>query len=190
MYDTLFSPQWIFDRCVEGEFLFVTLSITVWLCAVLLSFLLFKRLIFSKKLLIVCTFVQAIALVPLVFVISFLFGYAILNCSDSLFWQGVMPANELFEKVKHECKNDSCPKSEKELAQLDQPLYRQLINNAKSKYSYDPVNNRYEWYVRPSYYYAVRFEGNGFRVFRIPQFVAVDHWELPKFKGSEINLPR
>ena len=100
-----------------------------------------------------------------------------------------MPANELYAKVKYVCGNDNCPQSESDLAKLDPFLYRQLINNAKSKYSYDPRRKKYSWYVRPSYYYMVSFEGNGFGVFKIPQLIPVDHWQLPEYKGIKSDLP-
>ena len=126
-------------------------------------------------------------LLPLVFISSFLIG--IFSSSDGQFWQGVNPANELYSKIKYACSKDNCPRSEKELSELDPILYKKIIVNAKSKYSFDPITKEYTWYVRPSFYYMISFEGNGFAVFKIPEFLKIDHWSVPKFKGQKNELP-
>lgn len=134
-------------------------------------------------------FGSALALAPIVFAGGLFFGYAVLNCSDSAFWQGVEPANELYAKVKYECGRNNCPRSENDLIKLDPPLYRQIQYNAKSKYSYDMIKRKFTWYVRPSLYYLVSFEGNGYGVFKIPQLIPIDHWYIPEYKGKNEELP-
>lgn len=189
MYDKLFSKQWIFDRCLEGSSFQQVIIGLLTILIVILFFFLFKKCGFSKpKMVLSLLGVGIFAFLVSIF-IDIVTGFFILGCSDSMFWKGVMEANKLYSQVKYECKKNNCPKSEKELRNLNQFLYDQMASNAKSKYSYTSYDKKYTWYVRPSKYYLVSFGGNGFEVFKIPEPLGIRHWDVPEFKGSISDLP-
>lgn len=177
MYNKFFSEQWIFDRCLEGQRFFIPLNVIVFLSVSLLLFFLIKKSEFLIKKQIFITICVGIIIAPLVFLLSSLFG--IFSCSYGAFWKGINPANELYSKVKYNCKNGNCPKTEKELSQLDPSLYKGIIDNAKSKYVYNVKTGKYLWFVRPSNYLMAVFEGNGFGVF-----------EVSTYPGSKENIPK
>lgn len=177
MYDKFFSKQWIFDRCLEGKEFFIPLNIIVFLLVFLLLFFLIKKSKFSNKKQIFITICVGIIIAPLIYLSSFLFG--IFSCSYEAFWKAINPANELYSKVKYNCKSANCPKTEKELSQLDPSLYKGVINNAKSKYVYDIKTGKYLWFVRPSNYLMAVFEGNGFGVFGVSTYPGLKE-NIPK----------
>lgn len=190
MYNKLFSEQWVFDRCVEG-YHFQFIIPTIFTAIVIISlFFLFKKLHFSNLKLTLSLVGLSIFMLPLSLFLVQVVGYFVIGCSAGAFWKGVMTANELYTKVKYECKKNNCPKSEKELAQLDPNLYRTINVNAKSKYTYNPKTKKFIWYVRSSKYYMVSFEDNGFGVYKIPDFLNIKHWGgVPEFKGQKGELP-
>lgn len=189
MYDTLFSEQWIFDRCVEGAHFEFILPIIITLVILALLFLLFRRFHFSKLKMSLSLIGLGVFILPFSLFLVQLTGYFVIGCSDGAFWKGVMAANELYVKVKYQCRVGNCPQTEEELKGLDQQLYYVMSANAKSNYTFYPTTQTYTWYVRPSAYYLVSFEGNGFGVFKIPEALGIHHWDVPEFKLSQDKLP-
>jgi len=193
MYDTIFSPQWLFDRCIEAQTLFIPLNIIVFLIIISCILFLFKKAGMSNYLNIVISSGLAVIIFPVVFFSSWIFG--IFTCSAGYFWKGIIPAHKLHAKVRQNCYNQNkCPQSEKELFQLDPSLYSLITSNAKSKYSYNSSSGKYNWYVRPSKYYVATFTLDSFGVYKIPNLIQVKHWDdfggTPVFQGKIDDLPK
>lgn len=181
MYNQLFSDQWVFDRCMEGESIFIPLVIVV---SILVLVFLYRHLKMRKVL-----FVVTLFLIPLiVFISSSFLGFSI--CSAGSVWKGIRPALELDNKMKKICMNNKCPKSEDELSRLDPNLYQQISFNAKVRYNYNQSANEYVWYVRPSKYYVGIFQKGTFSLYKIPSFLSVRHWSnVPDYSDKVELLP-
>ncbi len=121
MYNQLFSDQWVFDRCVESESVFIPLIVIVSISILIFLYRYLKR----RR----AFFMVAFFLTPLiVFIGSLLLGFSV--CSAGSIWKGIRPALELDNKMKKVCVNDKCPKSEDELSRLDTNPYQQISSNA------------------------------------------------------------
>lgn len=193
MYNQIFSPQWVFDRCIEGQSLFIPLNIIIFLIIILLIFLLFKKAKFTNIPNILLSTCLGIIILPVIVISSWLFGT--FNCSAQYFWKGVLPAHELHAKINQYCTDHKhCPESEQEISKLDSQLFREITQNAKSKYVFDKVIGKYIWYVRPSKYYVVIFTQDSFNFYKIPNFINVKHWDDVEgsliWLGSKSNLPK
>lgn len=179
MYNKLFSEQWVFDRCLEGESVFIPLIVIV--SVLILTF--FYRYLKRRK-----TFlITALFLIPImVSIASFLLG--IFTCSAGSLWKSIRPALELDNKIKKMCLNNKCPKSEDELAGLDINLYQQISSNAKIKYDYNQSTKAYVWYVRPSRYYVGIFQRDTFSLYKIPSLLPIRHWNNVPTYNEELEL--
>ncbi len=181
MYNQLFSNQWVFDRCVEGEGVFIPLVVAV---SIPVLVFLYRYLGVRKVLFVITLFL----IPPLVFISGSLLGFS--ACSAGLFWKGIRPALELNNEVKRMCADNECPKSEDELSRLDTDLYHQISSNAKTKYNYSQSTGEYVWYVRPSRYYVGIFQEGTFSLYKIPSFLLIRHWNnVPVYNGKIETLP-
>lgn len=185
MYNTVFSSQWVFDRCLESASLFIPFVVFVSVLILSLFYIYSKKLKKLRKWFLIFSFL----IVPcVVFISGLLLGFSV--CSAGSVWKSINPARALNDKVKKTCLIGNCPKSENEISQLDIYLYDQIVSNAKIKYSYDPTTKEYIWYVRPSKYYVGIFQKSEFSLYKIPSLLPIKHWRnVPIFEGNVELLP-
>jgi len=177
MFDKIFSPQWILDRCFEGwsTFLWITLLIAIILGVI--TFLTFKKK--SKRLLIgaaigLATFVSSLILILILFLVI---GYGVVGCTMGSFWASITPAHQLHALLKqYKAKTGTYPQDEGELRNLSPSLYEKIKANSKEVYIYNPTIDTYMWVIRPSYYYVVVFDSyNDYVMYRIPHLINLVH---------------
>lgn len=181
MYNKLFSDQWVFDRCLESESVFIPLIVIV----LILVLTVLYRYLKGRKVLFVSTL---LLIPPTVFISSLLLGFFV--CSAGSIWKGIRPALELDNKMKKVCASNKCPKSEDELSRLDTNLYYQISANARVKYIYNQSTGKYVWYVRPSRYYVGVFQEGTFSLYKIPSFLPIKHWNnVPTYNDDVELLP-
>ena len=181
MYNQLFSDQWVFDRCVESESIFIPLIVVI---SVFILIFLYRYLRMRKVRFIITLFL----IPPIMFISSSLLGFSI--CSAGSIWKGIRPALELDNKMKKVCADNKCPISEDELSRLDTDLYQQISSNAKIKYNYNQSTGEYVWYVRPSRYYVGIFQKGTFSLYKIPSFLPIRHWNnVPDYNDKVGLLP-
>ena len=203
MYNVIFSPQWIFDRCLEGttfsEFMHLPTAIFIGL----LQFWFLTRVnhvksriaVVVKILISVVTGIFSFLVLPFIFLII---GFGLLNCDAwNQFYPGIDAAHGLHARIKIQLQErKTVPKNIEEVAALDSELYKKMIQNAKVTYIYDPSSNRYTLFVRPSMHYVAVFDSNlDYQLLRINNFSNNSGWdEFPNYppttKGPWDQLPK
>lgn len=159
MYQTLFSEQWMFDRCIEMDFLsqFMLLLIPV------IGFVLFFRFRFQKTKKVISSLIFGLLpltglFLVLITVVSYV-GWFVVGCSWGWFWKPVNKAHEFHWLIKeYKSHYQSYPTSERELMNISPSLYAEIKKYSQTIYSYNKDDNSFIWVVRPSYYYLVVFD--------------------------------
>ena len=95
MYNTLFSDQWLFDRCVEASAFQFHLILLFSAPILFVLFRYFKKNSISHFKASLIFLSSAIVTFLLMWFVSFISGYLIFSCSAGDFWKGVDPAIEL-----------------------------------------------------------------------------------------------
>lgn len=100
----------------------------------------------------------------------------------------LIPAFTIYKEIESK---GLCPKTEKELSDIDPTSYRIVKKNAKTYGYCDDETGKYVWLVRPSNYYMMVFKNNETAVVKIPnQIISVHHWEsLPLYSGDLKLIP-
>lgn len=84
-----------------------------------------------------------------------------------------------------------CPKTEKELSDIDPTSYKVVKDNAKTYGYCNGETGEYIWLVRPSAYYMMVFKNHETAVVRVPnQIITVHHWKaIPTYFGDKKLIP-
>jgi hypothetical protein len=117
--------------------------------------------------------------------LGYLFG--IFNCSAGAFWKAGKPAMDLYKEIKD---SRMCPKTEKEISDINPMLYRVIKANADTKGYCDPKTNSYVWLVRPSMYTMIVFTSKETAVVKVPHMIIPVRWNVPAYSGDVNNIPR
>jgi hypothetical protein len=189
MYDQIFSPQWVLDRCIEGGTIFPWAALVTSLFLSFLTFNSFKnklKKIFIPTIIACITFTSSFVLS---IVVIFLTGFLIVGCSNTAFWASITPAHKVYALIKeYEAKNGIYPKNEIEIEKLAPDLYKTIKDNSKQIYIYNPKENSFIWIIRPSYYTAVVFDTkNDYMVYKIAHFI---NWVPSKYSFYPPDYPK
>lgn len=163
MYQSIFSKQWMFDRCIEMDFLtqFVLLLVPITVFILVFKFR-FNR---TKKIIsgIVFGLLSLIASFFVFLIISFV-GWLVVGCSWGWFWRPVDNAHKFNWLIKeYGSYHQRYPINESELMSISPSLYTEIKKDSRITYSYNKKDNSYIWVVRPSYYFLVVFDSkNGY----------------------------
>lgn len=197
MYDVIFSKQWIFDKCME---LSIVTPVIFLLLVILFGFTLYK---ISRKIAqryrnrLFISLIGTLASIPLIIFFILWTGYVVVGCSGGMFWEPVRNGHIIHNLLKiRKQKLGIYPKNETELMSLDSKSYKQIIQNAKTKYIYDQPSESFTWFIRPSKYYTIVFDSKSeYSMYKIPAVVPINNWDSisgypPKYEGPWNELPK
>ncbi len=123
---------------------------------------------------------------PIAMIFILYVGYGVVGCrAQTQFWPGIIAAHEIHGKLKENyLATSQLPKTESELEMLDDNTYKNITNNAKTKYIYDPQKNSFTWFVRPSRYFVAVFDTQSdYKLYRLT------NREIGWFKESVSQYP-
>jgi glucan phosphoethanolaminetransferase (alkaline phosphatase superfamily) len=131
-------------------------------------------------------YISAVLVVyPIVLISGYFIG--LFNCSASAFWKAWEPATDIYKEIESK---KLCPKTEKELSDINPTYYKLVQENARSKGYCDLVTGKYIWIVRPSAYYIMVFKDNKTGIMKVPYQLPVSHWDnVPEYKGDAQLIP-
>jgi len=200
MYDKFLSPQWVFDRCVEAEALYLPLTFLLTLVFAFLFYLLIRKSKFILHPKIIGYFLIYLIILPVVFYVVLLvgsiFGHGVVGCSD---WKQFYPAVNAAHKIHATMKQNyidghGWPENLDELEMIDSQLFDVITENSKVNYVYDSYTDSYTWFVRPSRYFVVILDKGGeFGFYRLSPFMR-HFFKLalypPSYDGPWDQLPK
>ena len=196
MYDKVLYWQWVWDRCLEGATLLPWLSVLGALVFGVIFYLLIGRKSRRKMIGLVVTvfsFVYSFALIGFFGIL----GWMILDCSDGAFWASVGPAHQVHAAIKtYKRLYGTYPYDASQLMALSSKEYKKVTLSAKTIYVYNPLTDRFTWFVRPSRYYVSIFDSiYGYEIYRIPNIIKPIHWNdirdfPPDYEGPWDKLPK